>query len=104
VANRYSDSNHPPDLAGRRAARLSIAAPEVRRSFNEFIRFDARSGMMPDDLTKKIPADRSKISLLEPHEVQYWADKFGVSKEKLSEAIQKVGHSVDAVGRELIKH
>ena len=48
---------------------------------------------MPDDLSKKGPADRSRISLLEPHEVQYWADKFNVSKERLSEAVRKVGHS-----------
>jgi hypothetical protein len=58
---------------------------------------------MADDLSKKGPADRSQISLLEPHEVQYWADKFGVSKERLSEAVGKVGHSADAVGRELNK-
>jgi Protein of unknown function (DUF3606) len=29
---------------------------------------------MPD-LTSPGPQDRSRISLLEPHEVQYWADK-----------------------------
>ena len=37
---------------------------------------------MADDLTNKGPQDRSRISLLEPHEVQYWADKFNVSKER----------------------
>lgn len=46
---------------------------------------------MPDDLTNKGPQDRSRISLLEPHEVQYWADKFNVSKERLSEAVKNVG-------------
>ena len=56
---------------------------------------------MPDDLTNKGPQDRSRISLLEPHEVQYWADKFGVSKERLSEAVRNVGHSTAAVEREL---
>jgi len=56
---------------------------------------------MPDELSKKGPADRSRISLLEPHEVQYWADKFNVSKERLSEAVRKVGHPVDAVSRHL---
>jgi uncharacterized protein DUF3606 len=56
---------------------------------------------MPDDLSKKGPADRSRISLTEPHEVQYWADRFNVSKERLSEAVRKVGHSAEAVGREL---
>ena len=47
--------------------------------------------------------DRSRISLLEPHEVQYWADKFNVSKERLSEAVRNVGHSPAAVEEELKK-
>ena len=42
-----------------------------------------------------------RINLLEPDEVQYWADKFDVSKERLCEAVRKVGHSVDAVRRAL---
>jgi Protein of unknown function (DUF3606) len=42
-----------------------------------------KGAIMPDDLSKKGPADRSKVSFTEPHEVQYWADKFGVSKERL---------------------
>jgi len=56
---------------------------------------------MPDDLTNSGPQDRSRISLLEPHEVQYWADKFNVSKERLSEAVKNVGHSASAVEKEL---
>ena len=60
-----------------------------------------REPPMADDPNNRGPADRSRISLLEPHEVQYWADKFGVSKERLSEAVRKVGHSVEAVSREL---
>jgi hypothetical protein len=56
---------------------------------------------MPDDRSNKGPQGRSRINLTEPHEVQYWADKFGVSKERLSEAVRKVGHSADAVAKEL---
>ena len=58
---------------------------------------------MPDDLTNRGPQDRSLISLLEPHEVQYWADKFNVSKERLSEAVKNVGHSAAEVEKELEK-
>ena len=47
------------------------------------------------------PVDQSRINLKEPDEVQYWADKFGVSKERLSQAVAEVGHSVDAVRRKL---
>jgi hypothetical protein len=56
---------------------------------------------MADDLSKRGPADRSRINLGEPYEVQYWADKFGVSKERLSEVVRKVGPSADAVSKEL---
>jgi Protein of unknown function (DUF3606) len=62
-----------------------------------------RRTLMADDLTNKGPQDRSRISILEPHEVQYWADKFNVSKERLSEAVRNVGHSAAAVEKELKK-
>ena len=62
-----------------------------------------RRKSMPDDLTNRGQQDRSRISLLEPHEVQYWADKFNVSKERLSEAVKNVGHSAAEVERELKK-
>jgi hypothetical protein len=56
---------------------------------------------MPDDPSKKAPEDRSRISITEPDQAQYWADKFGVSKERLLEAVTKVGYSPQAIGREL---
>jgi hypothetical protein len=56
---------------------------------------------MADDLEKRGPQDRTRISLMEPHEVQYWADKLGVSKERLSEAVRKMGHSAEAVSQYL---
>ncbi len=58
---------------------------------------------MPDDPKNRGAQDRARISLSEPHEVQYWADKFGISKERLDEVVRKVGHSVEAVRRELGK-
>ena len=56
---------------------------------------------MPDDLAKRAPEGQSRISLSEPYEVQFWSDKFNVSKERLSEAVRKVGNSVSAVEKEL---
>jgi hypothetical protein len=56
-----------------------------------------------DDPSNRGPADKSRIDLSDPFEVQCWADKFNVSKERLGEAVMKVGHSVDAVRRELGK-
>jgi hypothetical protein len=58
---------------------------------------------MPDDLKKRGAQDQSRISMSEEHEVRYWTKALGVTKEKLAEAVSKVGHSVDAVRRALGK-
>ncbi|WP_316807821.1 DUF3606 domain-containing protein [Pedobacter agri] len=50
-----------------------------------------------DDKTKTGGADRSKININESYEVDYWANKFGVSKDKLKAAVQTVGTSVAEV-------
>jgi hypothetical protein len=46
---------------------------------------------MSDDLNKKGFQDRSRINMSEPHEVAYWTDKFGVTKEELQNAIERTG-------------
>jgi Protein of unknown function (DUF3606) len=56
---------------------------------------------MSDDRSKRGPQDRSRISLSEDYEVRYWSEKFGVSKERLAEAVKKVGNSAAAVEKEL---
>jgi hypothetical protein len=54
-----------------------------------------------DNLTKKEQPDRSKINMHEVHELKYWAKELGISKEKLREAVDKVGNSAAAVRKEL---
>ena len=56
---------------------------------------------MADDRTRRGIPDRSRINLGEDYEVEYWSKTLGVSKEKLVEAVKKVGDSVQAVRREL---
>lgn len=56
---------------------------------------------MADDKTLRGPQDRSQIALGEEYEVRYWTEKFGVSKDRLAEAVKAVGNSVDAVERHL---
>jgi hypothetical protein len=43
------------------------------------------------------------VNVNEDHEVRYWTQKLGVSKEQLAAAVNKVGVSADAVARELGK-
>ncbi|MFH7019193.1 DUF3606 domain-containing protein [Flavobacterium sp. FlaQc-47] len=46
---------------------------------------------MSDDLTNRGSQDRSRINMNEQHEVHYWTEKFGVTKEDLQAAIDKAG-------------
>ena len=52
---------------------------------------------MSDDKKNRGEPDRSRINLNEDHEVRYWTEALGVSKEQLAVAIHKVGNAADAV-------
>ena len=56
---------------------------------------------MPDDKTKRGPQDRAKINVQEQYEMDYWSKKFGVTRDQLRNAVEKVGPSAAAVEREL---
>jgi hypothetical protein len=50
-----------------------------------------------DDKQKNGSADRGRININEGYELDYWSNKFGVSKDKLKAAVQTVGTSANAV-------
>lgn len=52
---------------------------------------------MSDDKTKRRPQDASKISMLEPYEVNYWTSKWGVTRAQLQAAVNAVGVSAARV-------
>jgi hypothetical protein len=56
---------------------------------------------MSDDKTMRSPQDSTRIALGEDYEVRYWTSKFDVSRERLEEAVEAVGHSADDVERHL---
>jgi hypothetical protein len=58
---------------------------------------------MPDDKTKTGPADDKRVNVHEDYELRYWSGKFGVTPEKLKDAVRKVGPMVDDVKKELGK-
>lgn len=47
--------------------------------------------------------DRDRINVNEDYELQYWSDKFGVSRDELKEAVKAAGTSVEAVQKQLNK-
>ena len=56
---------------------------------------------MADDKSKTRPQDASRVNVHEDYEVQYWSKHFGVTPERLKEAVKKAGTSVKAVEAEL---
>ncbi|HEX4329573.1 MAG TPA: DUF3606 domain-containing protein [Burkholderiales bacterium] len=58
---------------------------------------------MTDTLQTPGPLDHSRINLAETEERRYWAEKFGVTEERLRETVQQVGAAAEAVRSELEK-
>ena len=58
---------------------------------------------MPDDKTIRHPDDGKRIDINDPYEVRNWCAKFGVSEDKLKQAVRAVGDSAGAVRRYLGK-
>lgn len=56
---------------------------------------------MSDDKTHTGGQDRKRISLSDDYEVRDWSEKFGVTPDRLREAVGKVGSQADDVEREL---
>jgi hypothetical protein len=56
---------------------------------------------MADDKSKTRPQDASRVNIHERYEVEYWTKRFGVTPERLKEAVEKAGTSVNAVESEL---
>jgi hypothetical protein len=55
------------------------------------------------DVKPRKPRDRSKVNLDHAGERQYWSEKFGVSADELSQAIDRVGESSSAVAKHLTR-
>jgi len=57
---------------------------------------------MADDLKNRGQQDRERIAMSEDHEVRYWTEALGVTKEELQRAVDAVGNSAAKV-REFLK-
>jgi hypothetical protein len=52
-------------------------------------------------ITKTITPDRSKIALEHADHVKYWTRHFGVTRDELARATERVGNSAAAVQKQL---
>ena len=53
---------------------------------------------MPDYAAKRTLQDAKVVSLSDDVQIYFWTKKFGVSGERLGEAVTAVGHSPETVG------
>jgi len=51
-----------------------------------------------------LPHDLKHVSCARAIEAEYWTNRFGVTRAKLEEAVEQVGHAVDAVAAYLDRH
>ena len=58
---------------------------------------------MPDHSKKGRPQDPTRVNVNEESELEYWAERFGVSLERVREAVTKVGESAEDVEHEIIR-
>jgi hypothetical protein len=58
---------------------------------------------MSDDKTRIVRQGAELISLTEDYEIAYWRNRFGVSDDRLAEALHRVGLSAAAVEAHLNK-
>jgi hypothetical protein len=52
-------------------------------------------------LTKRVMPDRSKITVTSEDEIKYWIKHFGITREQLGRAVERVGNSAASVRKEL---
>lgn len=54
---------------------------------------------MPDDTSKRGPADRARVNVHESWELEYWCKQLRVTPAELRECIRKVGMMLEDVKR-----
>jgi hypothetical protein len=59
---------------------------------------------LADDKSKRAPQDANLVSLEEDYEVEYWTRKYGVTRQRLTDAVKSVGHSAGEVAKHLKRH
>jgi hypothetical protein len=56
---------------------------------------------MADDPKQTGARDDTRINVEQDHELRYWSDKFGISRDELRKAVQAAGPMVKDVQRHL---
>ena len=80
----------------------SIATVQpVKRNESDATPFTFRIARGEKKMISKTTADRSKIIIEHEDHIKYWTRHFGVTKDELTRAIERVGNSAAAVRKQL---
>jgi len=58
---------------------------------------------MADDPARRGPKDRFRINIHEEHEVRYWTEALGITRDRLILLVKQVGISAEKVRAQLKK-
>src|SRR5918992_5726737 len=93
-----------PPTSGHRSANWPVPGgrrrtdPPIARARVAVLRPQSHTGSpMADDLKETGKHGHARINVDQDHDLDYWADKLGVSREDLRRAIQQVGPMVKDV-------
>jgi Protein of unknown function (DUF3606) len=73
----------------------------VKRNKSDATLFTFRTARGAKKMISKTTPDRSKIIIEHEDHIKYWTRHFGVTKDELTRAIERVGNSAAAVRKQL---
>jgi hypothetical protein len=73
----------------------------VKRNESNTTPFTLRIARGAKKMISKTNPDRSKIIIEHEDQIKYWSRHFGVTKDELTRAIERVGNSAAAVRKQL---
>ena len=73
----------------------------VKRNESNATPFTLRIARGAKKMISKTNPDRSKIIIEHEDQIKYWSRHFGVTKDELTRAIERVGNSAAAVRKQL---
>src|SRR5690349_10675920 len=96
-----------PPMRGRRHDSISLPGGRRRSDPDQsgtrvaFLPEPQTGGSMADDLKQTGKPDDQRINIDQDHELKYWSEKLGVSRDELRKAVRAAGPMVKDVQRHL---
>lgn len=101
MGGEYSSSCFTNSRGWLHCAHVRQVTVRIPSPCNPYGTHYSKEEIMSDDLTKTGAQDRARINVNEAHEVTYWTNELGVTKDRLQQLVKEVGPSAKAVREKL---